>query len=109
MLGETPTLREIVERSRWLRSFAQARISAAVLILGQCTFAILDSALGRPSYLVRMRIAHVIFAAGVLVFLEVRRRKLSLGAVVASSLLLLLPLLPIFWFAESEAVASGRP
>ena len=54
MLREAPTIRDIVERSRWLRSFAQARIAAAVMILGECTFA-LDSALGRPSYLIRMR------------------------------------------------------
>ena len=57
------------------------------MVLGECTFAVLDSALGRPSYLIRMRIAHVVFAAGVLVFLQLRRRKLSLGAVVGSTLL----------------------
>jgi hypothetical protein len=109
MLPEAPTVREIVDRSRWLRSFAQARIAAAVAVLGECTFAILDSALDRPIFLIRMRIAHGVFAAGVLVFLQVKRRTLSLGAVVASTLLVLLPLLPIFWVAESEAVATGRP
>jgi len=109
MLREAPTITDIVERSRWLRSFAQARIAAAVMVLGECTFAVLDSALGRPSYLIRMRIAHIVFADGLLVFLQLRRRKLSLEAVVGSTLLVMLPLLPIFWFAESEAVASGRP
>src|SRR5258708_20059293 len=109
MLPEAPTVREIVDRSGWLRSFAQARIAAAVAVLGECTFAIVDSALDRPIFLIRMRIAHGVFAAGVLVFLQVKRRTLSLGAVVASTLLVLLPLLPIFWVAESEAVATGRP
>src|SRR5258708_12180461 len=109
MLPEAPTVREIVDRSGWLRSFAQARIAAAVAVLGECTFAILDSALDRPIFLIRMRIAHGVFAAGVLVFLQVKRRTLSLGAVVASTLLVLLPLLPIFWVAEGEAFATGRP
>jgi len=109
MLREAPTVGDIIERSRWLRSFAQARIAAALMVLGECTFALLDSALGRPSYLIRTRIAHLVFAAGALLFLELRRRKLSLGAVVGSTLLVLLPLLPIMWFAESEAVARGRP
>lgn len=109
MPRETPTVSEIIERSRWLRSFAQARITAMIMILGECTFAVLDSRFNRPNYLIHMRIAHLLFAACVLAFLELRRRKLSLAAVVASTLMVILPLLPIFWVAENEAVATGRP
>ena len=103
------TIRDIVERSRWLRSFAQARIAAAVMVLGECTFAVLDLAFGRPSYLIRMRIFTHRLRGRPARFPRGETPQAVAGAVVGSTLLVMLPLLPIFWFAESEAVASGRP
>jgi hypothetical protein len=107
MYLEIPSANQIVAKSKWLRSFAQARAAAAVTMVVQIAVTFLDVRLHRPGYLIGLRIGHAIFAAGILVFLQVRGRKLSLGAVIGSTLLLLLPLVPIFWFTENAAVSSS--
>jgi hypothetical protein len=103
---EIPSTDQIVARSKWLRAFAQARVAAVITVLLEGSVVFLDSHLRRPSYLIGMRIGHAVLAAVILVFLQVRNRKLSMAAVVATTLVLLLPLVPIFWLTENVAVSS---
>jgi hypothetical protein len=100
--------RELLAAAERLAPRRTSLAAAALMIVGEIMFLMLDLYGHRGTLLPVLRLGHVAICAAVLVYLAPPRR----GAEPAGSVtlaLVFLPAAPIFWLAERQVAAAGLP
>jgi len=108
MTDELLNVQDLVAESRRAVALSQARGGTILIAVGESIYTMVDQSVLHDVALVRLRLFHAGVVLRLVAFLFPHDRRLSLRAIVWTTLLAVLPLLPIIWMGEQSSALSGK-